>query len=244
MDGLTALITGGSSGIGLAVAKLFLVEGANVVVVGRQFSKLRAATEGLDQYKERTHFITGDVSSEGYANKIVVDTKRKFGSLNILVNCAAVFAGGSILKMSEEDFDYVVDTNLKGTWFMCKFAARTMLEGAGGAIVNVASTLAREGWIDVPTSLYSASKGGILGLSRALAVELAPNVRVNCIVPGVIRSPMMDRIVENKNLDVTSLSGKAAKIPTAEDVARTIRSLADPRSEWLTGQEITIGGAG
>src|ERR1700733_3150447 len=80
MKGLTALITGGSSGIGFATAKLFLEEGANVVVVGRQLSKVRAAGQSLEQYKDKAHFITGDVSSEGYANKIVVDTKRKFGA--------------------------------------------------------------------------------------------------------------------------------------------------------------------
>jgi NAD(P)-dependent dehydrogenase (short-subunit alcohol dehydrogenase family) len=243
MKGLTALITGGSSGIGLATAKLFLEEGANVVVVGRQLSKVRAAGQLLDQYKDRAHFITGDVSSEGYANKIVVDTKRKFGALNILVNCAGVFTGGGILSMSEEDFDYVVDVNLKGTWFMCKFATRIMLEGGGGAIVNISSSMAKEGPHGLACSAYSAAKGGILGLTYALAAELAPNVRVNCVVPGIIRAPMMDMMISGNVEQFFEEQPECTKIPTVEDVARTILFLSNPHSEWMTGHEITVGGA-
>ena len=244
MKSMTALITGGSSGIGLATARLFLEEGAKVVVVGRQLSKVRAAGESLAQYKDRAHFITGDVSSEGYANKIVVDTKRKFGSLNILVNCAGVFTGGGVLGMSEEDFDYVVDVNLKGTWFMCKFATRTMLEGGGGAIVNIASSLAKDGRHDLACSAYSAAKGGIIGLTHALAAELAPNIRVNCVVPGIVRSPMMSMMIDGSAEQYFEERSANMKIPDAEDVARTILFLSDPHSEWMTGHEITVGGAG
>jgi NAD(P)-dependent dehydrogenase (short-subunit alcohol dehydrogenase family) len=243
MKGLTALVTGGSSGIGLAAARLFCEAGANVVVVGRQLSKLRSASEVLIQYKEAVHFITGDVSSEGYANKIVVDTKRKFGSLDILVNCAGVFTGGSILKMSEEDFDYVVGVNLKGSWFMCKFAARIMSENQGGAIVNVASTLARAGYPKVLSSTYAASKAGVLGLTHALAAELAPKIRVNCVVPGWVESPILDLMRESNELQEGDSGNRGAAIPTAEDVAVAILELANPLRPWITGQEITIDGA-
>jgi NAD(P)-dependent dehydrogenase (short-subunit alcohol dehydrogenase family) len=123
-----------------------------------------------------------------------------------LINCAGAFRGGSILKMSEEDFDYMIDVNLKATWFMCKFAARSMLENEGGAIVNVAS-LAALNADNIFASTYVASKGGVLALTDALAVELAPQIRVNCVVPGAVQSPMYDLMTHFSESDEAFESG-------------------------------------
>ncbi len=214
LQGLTALVTGGSSGIGLAVARLFIRQGAQVVLVGRQMAALTAAARSLQCPAEQVHCITGDVSSEGYANKVIFDTRKRFGAVNILVNCAGAFRGGSILKMSEEDFDYMIDVNLKDTWFMCKFAARAMLENDGGAIVNVASTMASQGAKEIVGSAYAAAKGGVISLTNALAVELAPHIRVNCVVPGAVQSSTYE-LMKHFSVDGVDLVRTAVTVPAA-----------------------------
>jgi NAD(P)-dependent dehydrogenase (short-subunit alcohol dehydrogenase family) len=246
MDGLVALVTGGGSGIGLATAKMLLERGAQVMIVGRDLSKLKSASESLSQSPEKLRYTSGDVSSEGYANKIVRDTLGAFGRLDILINNAGVFQSGSLLEMSEEDFDYVVDINLKGTWFMCKFAARALIETAG-SIVNVSSLLALQSFPGLPSSAYSASKGGVLSLTRELAVELAPyKVRVNAVLPALVNTPMLDNLMGHENADkILEKSKKIYPLGRAgepEDVARTIVFLADPQNAWITGAELKVDG--
>jgi NAD(P)-dependent dehydrogenase (short-subunit alcohol dehydrogenase family) len=214
--GLTVLITGGSSGVGLATAGLFIRENAQVVLVGRHLGSLNAAAKALNAPADQLYCIAGDVSSEGYANKIIFDTKKKFSGVDILINCAGAFRGGSILQMSEEDFDFVSDVNLKGTWLMCKFAARAMLENGGGAIVNVASAISSPVSRSF-ASAYAASKGGVIALTNALAIELAPKIRVNCVVPGAVQSPMYD-LISHFGTDAESLEAKSklAKVSVHE----------------------------
>lgn len=262
MNGLTALVTGGGSGIGLATAKLLANQGVNIVLVGRQLAVLNDAAKSLNVPAERVYCITGDVSSEGYANKMILDTKKRFGAINILVNCAGAFRGGRISQQSEEDFDYVCDINLKGTWFMCKFAARDMLENGseGGAIVNVASTMGKRSRDGVLGCAYAAAKGGVIALTNALAAELAPKVRVNCVVPGAVHSATYE-LMTHFTVDALE-SAKAAigvtlpqplqlgygakgdsrqNMATVEQVAEAIVALANPLSDWVTGEKIVIG---
>lgn len=247
MEDLVALVTGGGSGIGLATAKLLLSRGARVMIVGRDLGKLKSAAASLNQPKEKLAFVAGDVSSEGYANKLILDTVKAFGRLNILINNAGVFHSKSLLDMTEEDFDYTIDVNLKGTWFMCKFAARALIESGNGSIVNVSSILALQSYPGLPSSAYSASKGGMLSLTRALAAELAPHkVRVNAVLPALINTPMLDTVVGDENKEKILEKSKRVyplrRVGEPEDVARAIAFLADPANEWMTGVELKVDG--
>ncbi|HEY9783807.1 MAG TPA: SDR family oxidoreductase [Candidatus Obscuribacterales bacterium] len=247
MKGLTALVTGGGSGIGLATARLLLDQGANVMIVGRDKGKLQRAVDELGMGDDRLRMVSGDVSSEGYANKLVRDTVTAFGALNILVNSAGVFRKGSILEMLEEEFDYTLNVNLKGTWFMCKFGARAMIASGGGAIVNVSSLLAKRSFANFPTAAYSASKGAIVSLTQALAVELAQHkIRCNVVLPSLVRTGMVGEVFGDEDLDATleraSKRYPAGRVGTPEDVARAIVFLANPENEWLTGVEMTVDG--
>ncbi|HEY9776899.1 MAG TPA: SDR family oxidoreductase [Planktothrix sp.] len=245
MDGLTALITGGGSGIGLATARTMLERGANVMIVGRDQKKLVAAAESLG-HEGKLKFMAGDVSSEGYANKLVKDTVKAFGKLDILINNAGVFRNLNILEMDEDEFDYDISNNLKGTWFMCKFGAKAML-ASGGSIVNISSLLAKQALPGVPSSAYSAAKAGIIGLTHALAIELAPHkIRVNVVLPAVIRTPILAAGMGDEMTAKIIERGKKlypmGRVGEAEDVARAIVFLADPVNAWITGTELTVDG--
>jgi NAD(P)-dependent dehydrogenase (short-subunit alcohol dehydrogenase family) len=246
MEGLTALITGGGSGIGFATAKLFLEAGANVVITGRTQSTLDEAAEMLNG---GTHLkcVVGDVSSEGHVKLMVASALQTFQKLHFLINNAGVFSGGPLLQMEEDDFDYNINTNLKGTWLMCRYAARPLIEAGGGAIVNVSSYLAIRAHHSTPSSAYAASKGGVLSLTRSLAVELAPNnIRVNAVIPALVNTPMVSDLPGVTDpAAVLERGGKAHPIGRAgepEDVARAIYFLCDPKNSWMTGAELTVDG--
>jgi NAD(P)-dependent dehydrogenase (short-subunit alcohol dehydrogenase family) len=246
MNGLTALITGGGSGIGLATARLFLERGANVVIAGRTTKRLEEAAAELNG-GDRLRYFSGDISSEGHANRIVSNTVKEFGALNILINNAGVFQGGELLQMEEDDFDYNINVNLKGTWFMCRFAGRPMIAAGGGAIVNVSSYLAIRAHQSTPSSAYAAAKGGVLSLTRSLAVELAVHkIRVNAVLPAVVRTPMLEALMGpdevEKLLEKSKKAHPLGRAGEPEDVANAIAFLADPSNAWLTGVEMTVDG--
>lgn len=248
MKDLTALVTGGSSGIGLSTAKLFLEAGANVMIAGRDGDRLQKARLQLGDYDGRLQAVQGDVSSEGYASKLVGETLKKFNSLNILVNNAGVFRMAGILETEEEDYDYMLDVNLKGTWMMSKQAVRVMKDRGGGAIVNVSSFLGTRGAFKFPSSAYSAAKGGILALTKSLAVELAPwNIRVNAVVPAVVNTPMLESIADGPGVEKLLADSKKfhplGRAGEPEDVARAISFLASPENSWISGAALPVDGA-
>jgi dihydroanticapsin dehydrogenase len=241
-----AIVTGGGTGIGRATSILLAKEGARVTVAGRREEKLIETIEKIKENGGVAHHVTADISREKDTLRIVKETVNEFGKLDILVNNAGVFKGIPLVETSEEDYNYIMDINLKGTFFMCKHAVTEMKEG--GVIVNVASTLGIKGFRGFTTAAYSASKAGVIMLTKALALELAcRRIRVNCVCPGVVETELFETLGIPKEKIPERMKmweefhpiGRNGK---PEDVARAILFLASDDSSWATGAILALDG--
>src|SRR5712671_1563121 len=189
LAGKNAIITGGGSGIGKAIAMAFVREGAQVVIAGRDGEKLeRAAVEiGGDCLA-----VSADVSSAKGTEKLVSAAIEKFKRINILVNNAAVLLPGTAESLSEEDFDQTFNINVRGLWLMSRAVLPHMRDAAGGSIVNIGSVLSLVGARN--RVAYSASKGAVMAMTKAMALDhAAENIRVNCICPGIVATEMVEK---------------------------------------------------
>ena len=241
LAGKTAVVTGGSHGIGLAIVRRFIAEGANVVVVARDPSaELPSSLPG-----DRLACWHGDVSTEATARGALAEAISRFGAVNVLVNNAGIDWTGDLIEAPLVDFERVIAVNLFGAFLMLREAARHMRE-AGGSIVNITSRTASVG---VPTmSLYSASKGALASLTRAAAIEWAPlGIRVNAVAPGLTDTPLA-RAWFNDQPDPPSFRKSVeATIPqhrlaTPEDVAAAVLFLASDESTHITGVTLAVDG--
>ena len=186
----TALITGGSSGIGLDVARGFLEKDFNVVLNGRDSEKLAAAAQSLGD-EDRIAIVAGDISDKETGEKLVNAAVDRFGSADVLVNNAGIFGLKPFLDSTEEDVDQYININLKGTYFVTQAVARQMKKQGGGSIVNIGTVLIMHSSASIPASAALISKGGVHALTTSLASELAAdNIRVNAVAPGIIRTPI------------------------------------------------------
>ncbi|MBQ9479650.1 MAG: SDR family oxidoreductase, partial [Selenomonadaceae bacterium] len=184
----TALISGGTSGIGLAAARIFLEHNFNVALVGRNVERGHNAVKSLGDFDRRVFFIAADVSNTVECDRIIDDTVAHFGRLDVLVNSAGLYTEGDIRSVDETLFDRIIAVNVKGTFFMCR-AAVDHLSKTRGSIVNVASDAGVKG--NYFCSLYSASKGAVIAFTKSLALELAHiPIRVNAVAPGDTLTPM------------------------------------------------------
>ena len=185
-----ALITGGTSGIGKATAELFAKEGAKVVITGRNEQRGQTIADEIAKENARTLFIATDVSRAADCRRAIDQTIEKFGSLHILFNNAGVFYAQDAVECSEQEWDEQIDTNLKGTFLMSKYALPHMIRQGSGVIINNSS-----GWGLVggdKAVAYCASKGGVVLLTKAMAIDHGrQGIRVNCICPGDVDTPML-----------------------------------------------------
>src|SRR5579871_988475 len=205
LAGKVAIITGGGSGIGKAIAMAFVHEGAKVVIAGRDSKKLdRAAAReiGADCLA-----VSADVSNAGSVEKLVSATLDRFKQINVLVNNAAVLLPGTAESLSEEDFDQTFDINVKGLWLMSRSVLPHMRKAGGGSIVNIGSVLSMVGARN--RVAYASSKGAVMAMTKAMALDhAAENIRVNCICPGIVETELVARF----NLDETVRDRKSTRL--------------------------------
>jgi NAD(P)-dependent dehydrogenase (short-subunit alcohol dehydrogenase family) len=234
-----AIITGGGSGIGKAIAQAFVREGAKVVIAGRDGKKLdRAAAEiGPDCLP-----VSADVSNAGSVEKLVSATLERFKKINILVNNAAVLLPGTAESLGEEDFDQTFDINVKGLWLMSRAVLPHMRVAGGGSIVNIGSVLSMVGARN--RVAYSASKGAVMAMTKAMALDhAAEKIRVNCIAPGIVETEMVAGFSTDENARKQRVAlHPMGRFGQPAEVASAAVFLASDESAWTTGSVVTVDG--
>lgn len=236
----TVVVTGASKGIGRAVAKEFANNGYNVVICYNH--SISAAQELLAEISGITRAIAirVDVSKEDEVKNMIDITKNTFGTIDVLVNCAGVSDTRLLIDSTKEDYDFVFDTNMRGTYNTCKLVGREMLSNQSGKIINISSIWGVLG--GSCESVYSASKGAIIAFTKALAKEFGPNgINVNAVAPGFIQTDMTKNVTEEIKQEIMANSA-LGRLGTPEDVAGVVSFLASEKSEFITGQVIGVDG--
>lgn len=242
-----ALITGASSGIGRATAKAFAAKGARLTLAARREDELAALVAEIETHGGEATFVRTDVSVAKDVERMVTHTIEAFGRLDYAVNNAGIEGQlSAITDLPEEDWDRVLDINLKGTYLCMKYEARAILEGGhGGAIVNVGSI---NSFLGFPTgSAYVASKHGQVGLTTSVSAELAPQgIRVNLVCPGIIDTPMHHRmrgLIGDELYDqVLQHRVHARRAGRPEEIAQSIIFLCSDEASYITGTTLTPDG--
>lgn len=243
LENQVALITGGNRGIGLATAQLLEQEGARIAIVGRDADAGRAALQQLN----RAIFIQADVSRADDCRRVVDETIRAFGQLNILFNNAGIILRNrNVEATTEEEWDAMMNVNVKSIFLMSRAALPHLRAAGGGAIVNTSSYIGLVGFPGV--AAYAASKGAVVNLTRAMALDHAQeNIRVNCICPGSVKTDMIDSawraygdIAQAER--VWSAKHPMNRIASPDEVARVVLFLASADSSFITGAAIPVDG--
>ncbi len=244
----TALITGGASGIGRAIARLFAREGAAVLIVDRNEAAGSAVAREISDDGGRALFEAADVTCADDCARSVRRAVSDLGGLHILINNAGIIRRATVVDLPVEDWDLVMNVNLKAIFLMCREAIPVMAGGGGGAIVNTAS-----GWglVGGPRAVaYCASKGGVVQMTRAMAIDHGPQrIRVNCICPGDTDTPLLAEEGRQLGAPADRFLQEAADRPLGrvgrpEEIARAALFLASDDSSFMTGSALVVDGGG
>tara|TARA_Y100000590_G_scaffold87014_1_gene97425 strand:+ start:941 stop:1675 length:735 start_codon:yes stop_codon:yes gene_type:complete len=234
--GKKILITGATGGIGGALVKKFVSLEGSVLATGTNTEKLDALKKDFPNI----NILKFDISDHGKVEEFIENVSSQLTGLDILINNAGINMDNLSLRMNELEWKKVIDINLGSTFLMCKYAIKRMLKNKYGRVVNITSVVGHTG--NLGQANYAASKAGIIGMSKSLAIEYAKkNITINCVSPGFIKSKMTDNIVESVKAVLTSRI-PMAKLGTGEDVSNTVAFLSSEAASYITGETIHVNG--
>ena len=234
--GKKILITGATGGIGYALVKKFLSLDGTVLATGTNTEKL----DSLKKEFPNLNVLKFDISDHSKVEEFIENVTSQMTGLDVLVNNAGITMDNLSLRMKDEDWRKVIDINLSSTFYLCKYAIKKMLKNKYGRIVNITSIVGHTG--NLGQTNYSASKAGIVAMSKSLAIEYAKkNITINCVSPGFIQSKMTDKIVESIKAVLTSRI-PMSKLGTGEDVSNTVAFLSSDAASYITGETIHVNG--
>lgn len=243
LGGKVCLITGGAQGIGEACARLFLEQGARIVIVDVDKEKGQALASQLQQQGHEILLIASDVGNKLEVDAVIAQVLAQHGRLDVLVSNAGIFKAAPFLEVSESDFDEVLRVNLKGAFLIGQAAARVMKEKGGGAIVHMSSVNAVMAIPEIAS--YNVSKGGLNQLTRAMALALADDgIRVNAVAPGTIATELASKAVLTSDEARNKILGRTPmkRLGNPSEVAHVVAFLASDAASYITGEVITVDG--
>lgn len=241
LNGKIAIVTGASRGIGKAIALEFASNGATVIVnYNGSADRAEEVVKEIEARGGKAESWQCDVSDFTGCEAFITEVIKKYGKIDILVNNAGITKDGLLMKMSEEDFDRVLNTNLKGTFNTLRFVSRQMLKQKNGRIINMSSVVGIMG--NAGQANYAASKAGVIGLTKSAARELASRgITVNAIAPGFIETEMTD-VLSDKVKEASAVQIPMGKFGKPEDIAKAAAFLASENARYITGQVLQVDG--